>query len=236
MKFRKTLTWLSGLALAASTLSVCFAQGQNGGKIVCWKDAAGKVIGCGDKVPVEFLDRGTKVLDKQGIVRKTGESAEETAKREAREKELALVREDEKKRAIARKRQDEALLNTFSNEKEIDLKRDRELQALSLFITQQKAALQGANERYADVRKRADTFEKSKKPLPPVVKEDLARAEREKTRIETDIAEKEKAKVDISAEYAEYRNRFAELKGTRPASTPEVLPAATTTAAATVKK
>ena len=115
------------------------------------------------------------------------------------------------------KRQDDALLNTFSNEKEIDLKRDRELQSLNNFITQQGAALKNANERLADARKRAESFDKDKKPMPPAVKEDIARAEREKARVESDIAANEKAKADTTAKYAEYRKRFMELKGTAPA-------------------
>lgn len=229
MNRRNNWMWVVGVALTVAATSAV-AQSKGGGKIVCWKDAAGKVVGCGDTVPNEYLNRGTKELDKQGNVRKTGESVEEAAKRQAQEKELAVAKEEEKKRAIERKRQDEALLNTFTNEKEIDLKRDRELQALNNFITQQNAALKGANDRLAEVRKRAETFEKDKKPLPPVVKEDLTRAEREKNRVETDIAKNEKAKVDTTAKYAEYRLRFMELKGIAPAATAQ---AAATPAAAT---
>jgi hypothetical protein len=204
-------------------------------KIVCWKDAAGKVVGCGDKVPPEFQGSATRELDKQGNVRKTGESADEAAKRRVLEKEQLAAKEEEKKRATAQKRQDDALLNTFTNVKEIDLKRDRELQALNNFITQQNAALKGANERLADARKRSETFDKDKKPVPPMVKEDMARAEREKTRVESEIAANEKAKADITVKYAEYRSRFAELKGIEPAAAAPATPAAPA-APATAKK
>lgn len=230
---RNSLGWLTAIALATSALPAA-AQSAGGGKIVCWKDASGKVVGCGDKVPNEYLGRGTKELDKQGNVRKTGESVEEAAARQAREKEAAVAKEEERKRQVERKRQDEALLNTFTTEKEIDLKRDRELTALNNFITQQKGALKGANDRLAEQRKRAEVFEKEKKPLPPVVKEDLARAEREKTRVETDIANNEKAKVDTTEKYAEYRRRFMELKGITPAATTApAAPAATAAPAPT---
>lgn len=201
---------------AALTAPVAFAQG----KIVCWRDASGKVVGCGDKVPQEFLGSATKELDKQGNVRKTADSAEAVAKRKAEEKEKAQAKEDENKRMVAQKRQDDALLNTFSNEKEIDLKRDRELLALNNFIIQQNAALKVANERWADAKKRADGVEKEKKPLPPAMKEDLARAERDKTRVEHEIATNEKAKADTTTKYAEYRKRFAELKGITPSAAP----------------
>jgi methionine-rich copper-binding protein CopC len=206
----------SAVTMLALTVPTAFAQG----KIVCWRDASGKVVGCGDKVPQEFLGSATKELDKQGNVRKSADSAEVVAKRKAEEKEKAQAKEEENKRMVAQKRQDDALLNTFSNEKEIDLKRDRELLALNNFITQQTAALKVANERWTDVRKRVDGFEKDKKPLPPTVKEDMARAERDKTRVEQEIATNEKAKADTTTKYADYRKRFMELKGGIASATP----------------
>ena len=40
-----TVAALTGLLAVSGT-----AQAQSG-RIVCWKDASGKVVGCGDKVP-----------------------------------------------------------------------------------------------------------------------------------------------------------------------------------------
>ena len=232
-------TGISFAAVAVAMFAFCapVVHAQSTGKIVCWKDASGKTVGCGDKVPAEYANSGTKELDKQGNVRKTGESTDVMAKREAQEKSQAQAKAEEAKRVTEQKRQDSALLNTFSDEKEIDLKRDRELQALNNFIMQQTAALKNANERLLDARKRAEVYEKDKKPVPAAVKEDVARAEREKARVEQDIAEKEKAKTDTSAKYAEYRRRFIELKGTAPAAA-ATAPATTTvtTAPAPAKK
>lgn len=229
--FRNTsVVYLATVALAICIIDAPVVHAQ--GKIVCWKDASGKVVGCGDKVPLEYASGGTKELDKQGNVRKTGESAAEAEKRKALEKEQALVKEEEKKRLMEQKRQDSALLNTFSNEKEIDLKRDRELKALDNFITQQTAALKSANERLADAKKRAEPFEKDKKPFPPVVRDDLARAERERARVEAEIATNEKAKSETTVKYAEFRKRYMELKGTAeaPATPAPATPAAPVTA------
>jgi hypothetical protein len=218
---------------------VAFAQGKEQGKIVCWKDASGKVIGCGDKVPLEFSNSGTKELDKGGNVRKTGESADEAAKRRAKEQEQAKTKAEEEKRMAEQKRLDSALLNTFSNEKEIDLKRDREIQALDNSLTQQRAAMKAANERLAEAQQRAAAFEKNnkdKKPVPPVIKDDLSRAEGEKARLEQDIVGKEKSKQDTTATYAAYKKRYMELKGTTPApaAATSVPAAPATTAAAPV--
>jgi hypothetical protein len=235
--FMNRANFAVGVVAAATTLLAVSTPATGAqGKIVCWKDAAGKVVGCGDKVPMEYQGSATRELDKQGNVRKTGESAAEADKRKAQEKEQAQAKEEEKKRLAVQKRQDDALLNTFTNVKEIDLKRDRELQALNNFITQQNAALKGANERLAEARKRAESFDKEKKPWPPVVKEDVARAEREKTRVEAEIAGNEKAKADIAVKYAEYRTRFMELKGIEPAAAAPAAPAPAAPAAPVAAK
>jgi hypothetical protein len=231
MTRNRSIAHIAAVTVAVVTLGTPAAFAQ--GKIVCWRDASGKVVGCGDKVPAEFLGNATQELDKQGNVRKTGESADTIAKRKAEEKERALAKEQDNKRMVAQKRQDDALLNTFTNEKEIDLKRDRELLALNNFITQQTAALKVANERWADAKKRMEGFEKDKKPAPPTVKEDMARAERDKTRVEQDIAANEKAKQETTTKYAEYRKRFMELKGATPGATPATAAAPATSAAAT---
>ena len=218
---------LTAVLSATAVLTLVAPDASAQGKIVCWKDASGKTVGCGDKVPPEYAGNAARELDKRGNVRKTTESEQEAAKRQAKEKEDAAAKAEETKRVQEQKRLDSALLNTFSSEKEIDLKRDRELQALSNFITQQQGALKGANERYADAKKRLEAAEKDKKAT-PALKEDLARAEREKKRVETDIADKEKAKQETAEKYAAYRKRYAELKGDAPATS---APAAATTAA-----
>ncbi len=212
------------LALTFGLTTGAVAQG----KIVCWKDAAGKVVGCGDKVPPEFLNSGTRELDKLGNVRKTGESTEEAAKRKAQDQEQAKAKEEAQKKIVEKKRQDSALLNTFTNEKEIDLKRDRELTTLDNNISQQRGALKVANDRLAESQQRAVAFEKGnkdKKSAPAGIKDDLTRAEGEKARLEKDIASKEQEKLGTVTKYAAFKKRFQELKGTTPATATAPAPA-----------
>src|SRR6476661_2102612 len=139
-------------------------------KIVCWKDKSGKVVGCGDKVPPEFQSSATKEMDSRGITRKTTESVEEANERRAREQEAARIRAEEERKLTDLKRQDNALLETYSNEKEIDLKRDRDLSNLDSQMEQLNTALKGATQRYNEVKARSDGFEKANKPLPPALK------------------------------------------------------------------
>ncbi len=227
------------LALSLCLVTGAHAQTKGGGSIVCWKDASGKVVGCGDKVPPEYLNSGTRELDKRGNVRKTGESAEDAAKRKVQDQEQAKIKEEEQKKISEQKRQDSALLNTFTNEKEIDLKRDRELNALDNNITQQRGALKAANARLTEAQQRAAAFDKGnkdKKPAPAGIKDDLTRAEGENARLEKDIAAREKDKLDTVTKYAAYKKRFQELKGITPTATTPPAPATTATAPSPAKK
>ena len=100
-------------ALAALALGAANAHAQaksDKGKIICWKDSSGKVVGCGDRVPPEYQSSGTKELDKSGTTRKTTESAADIAKRQAsQEKDVSANKAAEEKRLAEQKRQDTVL-------------------------------------------------------------------------------------------------------------------------------
>jgi len=182
-------------------------------KIVCWKDKSGKVIGCGDTVPPEYQTSGTKELDRRGMTRKTTESAEQQAKTKAQDLEAEKKKEEEKKRLAEQRRQDQALLNTFSNEKEIDLKRDRELQVLDTQLNQLRVAQKNALDRENEVKGRIEATTKSGKPATDNQKEDLARAASERAKTERNATAKQKEQDDIRKRYADMKARYTELRG-----------------------
>lgn len=194
-------------------------------KIICWKDKTGKVIGCGDRVPPEFRENEAKVLDKSGLPRGTRVSAEEAARLKEEEKKKAAEKAAEDRRLAEQRRQDSALVNTYTSGKEIDQRRDRELQVVELQIIQIKASLKSATDAHAAAQKRHDGFAKTGKPVPDAVRDELVRATEEKNRVESRIAEKEKDKERITTNYAQQKARYFELKGI-PAETAGAAPAA----------
>ena len=212
------LSATAGLAFALALPVTGFAQS---GKIVCWKDGSGKVIGCGDKLPPEYQGNATKELDSRGVTRRQTESVEEANLRRSREQEAARVRAEEERKSLGQRRQDTALLETYSNENEIDLKRDRDLQVIDLQIEQLTVALKNTTQRYNEAKSRADVTEKNKKPVAAAAKEELARLATETQRFEQSIAAKNKEKDELRARYAEYRRRFAELKAQQVAASPK---------------
>jgi hypothetical protein len=217
------------IAALAGTAGFLAGDASAQKKIVCWKDKSGKVIGCGDRVPPEYQDAATKELDSRGVTRGTSETAEQQAKAKAQEEATKKEREEEKKRLAEQRRQDQALLNTFTDPKEIDLKRDRELQALDTQLSQLKVAHKNSMDRERDVRSRIETTTKSGKPPTETQKDDLARAEADRAKSEKSLNAKQKEQDDVRKRYAAMRQRFIELKG-------GAAPAPAATAAAPAKK
>lgn len=216
---RTLIVTMAAAALAALVAGGALAQSK--GKIVCWKDKSGKVVGCGDTVPPEYRDSATKEMDSRGVTRKTTENAEERAKREAQEQEQAQKKAEEKKRMAEQARQDTALINTFTDVKEIDLKRDRDLQVADTQLTQLRVQHKNAVDREAEFKARIAADSKDKKPTPGLVKEELERAVSDKAKAERNIAAKEKEKEDIRKRYADMKDRYVLLKG-GPAPAPKV--------------
>ncbi len=188
-------------------------------KIVCWTDATGKVVGCGDRVPPEFQKNESKTLDNRGITRQTSVSAEEAARLKAAEDKKAALKIEEDRRIAEQRRHDTALVNTYTAASEIDVRRDRELQVVDLQIQQLKAAVKGAVDAHTAQKSRYGNFEKRGK-VPDNVKDDLKQAAEEEGRVNGRISEKEKDKERITASYAQQKTRFIELKGSSaPAAT-----------------
>lgn len=221
--FQRTMVWAT-LTVAVIALPLSTYAAQSKGRIVCWKDNSGKVVGCGDTVPPEYNNNASKELDKRGMTRKTQESAADANARREKEQARAKEKADEERRAADGKRRDKALLNTYTSEREVDLKRDRELKDIDQNITQQREALKVVTGRLADAQKRKH-------------KEDIARAERSKGTLEKTIADKEAQKENVKKKYAEEKVRYMELRGipqptasapnssTSPTSSPTATPA-----------
>jgi chromosome segregation ATPase len=220
------------VALAGLVAGTAMAQSKGSGKIVCWKDKAGKVVGCGDRVPPEYEDSATKELDSRGVTRKTTESAADAAKRAVEDEkvakqkgELARQQEDERRRATELRRQEEALLATFSNEREIDLKRDRDLEVADRQILQLQAAQKNAMDRAADLKSRIEASEKAKKPVSDFLRDEAARADSDRARFEQAIVAKGKELEEIRKRYAHMKRRYIELSNSAaPAPTAAAAP------------
>lgn len=206
--------------VAAALAAILLAATAQAQKIVCWKDKTGKVVGCGDRVPPEFQQSETKRLDSQGITREKTVSAQEAARLKEEAQKQAALKAEENRRIAEQRRQDTALVNTYTTAAEIDVRRDRELQVVDLQIQQLRASLKSAADAHTAQKSRHASFEKRGK-VPDNVRDDLVSAAAEEDKVKARIAEREKDKERINASYAQQKARFIELKGgAAPGSSP----------------
>ena len=138
------------------------ANAQSSSNIVCWKDKAGKTVGCGDKVPPEYQDNATREITRRGITVKQSDASPTAEQKKAQQAEIDR-KQAETLAATEQKRKDRALLDTFTTVGEIDLKRKRDIQLIESNIEAQQTNLKNANDRQADtivMQSTADTSSK----------------------------------------------------------------------------
>ncbi len=201
------------LLVLAFAAIVCAQPLAAHAKIVCWKDKAGKVVGCGDTVPPEYLDSATNELDKRGVTRKSTVSAQEEARQRAQTEAAARAKAEADRRAADQKRQDNALVNTFTSVAEIDAKRDRELQALDAQLVQLRMSLKNATDHQKDANSRLEAAAKTKKGNVAALKDEATRAADDAKHVQASITAREQEKERVRVRYTEYKQRFSALRG-----------------------
>ena len=198
------------LALLLATLTGTSALAA--GNFFCCNDASGKQV-CGDILPQACYGRAYRELGSNGQTIRTVDApltAEQRSQREAEEEKRK--REEEKRKEQQRK--DQALLNTYGNEQDIELMRKRaEGDVLK--------AIANAEKKIVEIRQQRKKFENEaefykKKTLPHEVQKGLADADSDINSQEVFIAEKKKELEGIRAKYDEDKRRFVKLISQRP--------------------
>jgi hypothetical protein len=95
---------------------------------------------------------------------------------------------------------------------EIDMKRDREVQALDTMIANLRGQERSLSERIADDRRRLDFYVKRKKPAPDTVQEDIARNEAQVKLIRDEIERHHHEILATRAKYEALKKRYQELR------------------------
>jgi DNA repair exonuclease SbcCD ATPase subunit len=156
----------------------------------------------------ECLGKEMDELNKQGTLVKKREAAltpEQLAAREAEEKR----KKEEEAAAKEQTRKNQALLNTYSSEKDIEDARQRALK-------QAEQAAKDIDKHIADAQKRAKDLaaEKEfyvKKPMPKKLADDIKANESDIKSQQDALAAKKKELGDINAKYDEDKRRYLEL-------------------------
>ncbi|MBE0624083.1 MAG: DUF4124 domain-containing protein [Burkholderiales bacterium] len=193
----------------ASLLALAAAPASAQTRMIKCKDSKG-VTYYTQTPPPECLGKEMEELSRQGSVLKKREAALTPEQLAAREEDRKRKAEQD---ALAKeeKRKNQALLNTYSSEKDIE---DGRLRALK----QAELATKEIEKRIAEAHKRAKTLaaEKEfyvKKPMPKKLREDISNNESDLQLQENALAGRKKEVEDINAKYDEDLRRYREIKG-----------------------
>jgi len=201
----RILTWV--LAISPAFLSSFSGPTLAAGNLYCCIDATGKQI-CGDLLPQACYGRAYRELGENGRTLRTIEApltAEERAQRqvadEKRKAEEAIVREKQRK--------DQALLNTYGSERDIEAMRLRAQNDV-------QKEIKAAQTLIAEIRERRTKFENEaefykKKTMPAEVQKGLKEADYE-IKAQESIIESKKKELDVIREkYDEDKRRYSDL-------------------------
>ena len=175
-------------------------------------DDKGRTQYYNNTLPPECLGKATVEMSDHGVViKKTKEEvelkeAEEQAKREA----------VEKKRAMDKKRLDAALLATYTDKKEIDLARDRNIQPVELAIKGIEPRLKVSQDRLEVLKLQFLEAQKTKSPALASLKKEMNSAKKEVVRLEDELTKRKEEVENIKARFSAERKRFIELKQGKP--------------------
>ncbi|WP_301101306.1 hypothetical protein [Propionivibrio sp.] len=194
---------LTGLALLLGFCGPALAAGN----LYCCIDATGKQV-CGDLLPQACYGRAYRELGESGRTTRMVEApltAEQRAQRAAEEAQLkaeeAALREKQRK--------DQALLNTYGSEKDIEVMRVRAQDDV-------KKSIRAAEAKIVEIRIQRKIFENesefyTKKQLPPEVQKGLRDADYEIKAQELVIESKKQDLEAIRLKYDEDRRRYLDI-------------------------
>jgi hypothetical protein len=172
-----------------------------------WTDDQGAVH-YSDKAPPEMPAKGATVLDKQGrSIKKIDpplkpEEIKAKADEDERQRALAKARDDQA-------RKDKALMQSYSSENEIDLARTR---ALTTIDTQVKAAQAYSTDlvrRQKDIAKRKEGY--GGKPIPVELQHESDAVDTELSRQTILIRQKQEEQTMVTAKYDTIKERWRQI-------------------------
>ncbi len=188
-------------------LLVGSALPASAGKTFCCLEENGSQA-CGDQLPPQCYGRAYREVSESGMTLRQVEApltAEQRALREAQ----ARRKKEEERAALEERRKNQALLDTYDSEKDIDVMRDRVLSDLD-------AARKEALERYQKAVKRKQHLDNEaefykKKPMPQELSSEIKDNDLELSSQQAAVAARLKEMDAVRAKFAEERKRYLEL-------------------------
>lgn len=177
-------------------------------KLYKWVDDKGTTH-YGETIPPEYAHKDRSELGKSGRVIEKKEVLTPEERRAGEQADIKKRADEEV--ALERKRRDKALVNTYSNEKEIDLARNRNLQQIEARIDSINSQLKMANDNLLAFQKEAEDRAKAGKKIYPTLQEDLKESQARLARLQQDMEKAKAEKATLDARYDADKARYKEL-------------------------
>ena len=210
MKTKKLLILLA-LAFSAPVLAAYKCVDEKG------------VTRIGETPPEECANVVMYEISRTGqVLRKIDRSlteAEVKAKKEETERKLQADKE-----AAEQRRKDEALLNTYASDHEIDMTRDRNIEPINARIKIARERIAAVDKRVVEIEEEMEFYKAGKatsksnrsREAPSNLVHDLDRVKKEKATLEKSIAGYEKDIEALRVKYDADKKRWLALKAVRP--------------------
>ncbi len=206
----------ASLVLACAGLTQAAADGSKGGVVYRWVDSNG-VVHYGDRVPPQYAQKETTVLNDQGVV--VGElSAEKTPAQLA---EAAR----EQQQLQQQKQRDAFLLTTYSSVQDIEQLRDERIGQLKGQLVASEQYIASLHERLLALQARAMLFkpynpEPGARRLPDDLAEQLVRTLNEMRVQHTALTAKDQQEAVIRAQFQADIDRYRQLRSSDSSQSP----------------
>lgn len=195
------------LALALSPLLAALSLPAHAAKTYCCADERGRQV-CGDALPRECFGRAYREVSERGTTLQKFEAPMTAEQKAQREAEMASKKKEERA-AMEEKRKNQALLNTYASEKDVDTARERVLADV-------ENSAKEVQKKYDEAMKRKQKLDVEvqfyqKKPMPPELKAQIKASESEIKAQQIAIEAKKAEMQQVRTRFDEEKKRYLEL-------------------------
>jgi hypothetical protein len=178
-----------------------------------WTDDRG-IVHYSDQMPAEAVNRANQQLSKQGLTVHRTEPAkmptQTVAKTEADEQRQ---RESERDKLLAARR-DRAIMESYSNENEIELAKSRAVATIDGQVQSAEAYIEQMKKRRAELEGKKGTY--APRPVPGALVLEIESIDAEVARQHDFVATKKRESAAVAERYEADRQRFRELRAGEP--------------------
>jgi chromosome segregation ATPase len=197
------------LPMVALTAIATAAEPKGAGKLYKWVDEKG-VTHYTQTLPGDANQKGNTELDRRGRVMKKNDAALSEQQIQAIQDEKTRGKQDAK-RLEEQRRKDNALINTYTTEAEIEDSRNRAVVGATQALQAIEARLKSSRSQLAALDKQVETQKKASRPVAEALAEEIASQKSEIARTEADYRAKEAEIQRIRDRYEADKTRFREL-------------------------